>query len=155
MSDQMRNDHENDHDDFYQSLRKKIKDYFTSEEGKKNKYAEYILIAPDLFHLLCKLTIDKEVNVDDKAKLAIAIAYFVSPIDLIPELFVGPVGFVDDISVAAYVLNTIINNTNPEVVRRHWAGEGDILIKVQEIIKVADNMVGTGLWKKIKEMLSK
>jgi uncharacterized membrane protein YkvA (DUF1232 family) len=151
MSDQMRNDH----DDFYQSLRKKIKDYFTSEEGKTNKYAEYILIAPDLFYLLCKLTVDKEVNVDDKAKLAIAIAYFVSPIDLIPEAFLGPVGFVDDISVAAYVLNSIINNTNPEVVRRHWAGEGDILIKIQEIIKIADNMVGTGFWKKIKGMFNK
>jgi len=151
MSDQIRNDH----DDFYQSLRKKIKDYFTSEEGKTNKYAEYILIAPDLFYLLCKLTVDKEVNVDDKAKLAIAIAYFVSPIDLIPEAFLGPVGFVDDISVAAYVLNSIINNTNPEVVRRHWAGEGDILIKIQEIIKIADNMVGTGFWKKIKGMFNK
>ncbi|RJE47167.1 MULTISPECIES: DUF1232 domain-containing protein [unclassified Dehalobacter] len=151
MSDQIRNDH----DDFYQSLRKKIKDYFTSEEGKTNKYAEYILIAPDLFYLLCKLTVDKEVNVDDKAKLAIAIAYFVSPIDLIPEAFLGPVGFVDDISVAAYVLNSIINNTNPEVVRRHWAGEGDILIKIQEIIRIADNMVGTGFWKKIKGMFNK
>ncbi|UWG96638.1 DUF1232 domain-containing protein [Dehalobacter sp. DCM] len=151
MTDPIRNDHV----DFYQSLRKKIKDYFASEEGKTNQYAEYILIAPDLFHLLCKLTVDKDVNVDDKAKLAIAIAYFVSPIDLIPEVFLGPVGFVDDISVAAYVLDAIINNTDPEVVRRHWAGEGDILNRVQEIIKIADNMVGTGLWKKIRELFGK
>lgn len=141
-----------DNEDFYQSLRKKIRDYFTSDEGKSNKFAEYILIAPDLFHLLCKLTVEKEVSADDKAKLAIAIAYFVSPIDLIPELFMGPLGLVDDVAVAAFVLNAIINNTAPEVVIRHWAGEGDILLKVQEIIKIADNMVGTGLWNKIKGM---
>jgi len=144
-----------DNEDFYQSLRRKIRDYFTSEEGKKNKFAEYILLAPDLFHLLCKLTVEKDVNVEDKAKLAIAIAYFVSPVDLIPEFLTGPLGFIDDVAVAAFVLNSVINNTDPEVVSRHWAGEGDILIQVREIIKAADNIVGTKIWDKIKRMFSK
>ncbi|MGI6450405.1 MAG: YkvA family protein [Desulfitobacteriia bacterium] len=142
-------------DDFYQSLRKKVREYLKSDEGKANKFGEYILLAPDLFHLLCKLTIEKEVNIEDKAKLAVAIAYYISPIDIIPEGLLGPVGFVDDISVAAYVLNSIINNTSSEVLIRHWAGEGDILIKVQEILKLADNMLGSGAWGKIKEMFSK
>jgi hypothetical protein len=37
------------HDDFYQSLRKKIRDYFATEEGKTNKFAEYILMARTYF----------------------------------------------------------------------------------------------------------
>lgn len=143
------------HDDFYQSLRKKIIAYFATEEGKTNKFAEYIMIAPDLFYLLCKLTIDEEVKIEDKAKLAIAIAYFVSPIDLIPEAITGPLGYVDDIAVAAYVLNIIINNTAPEIVSKYWVGEGDILLKIQEIIKSADEMLGSGLWKKIKDKFNK
>ncbi|MFA6809048.1 MAG: DUF1232 domain-containing protein, partial [Eubacteriales bacterium] len=145
----------NKNDDFYQSLREKIREYFKSDEGKSNKYAEYILIAPDLFHLLCKLALDKDVNVENKAKLAIAIAYFVSPVDLIPELLMGPAGYIDDIAVAAYVINSIINKTDPEVVAKHWAGEGDILLKVEEILKMADNMVGSGAWNKIKGMFKK
>lgn len=65
----------------------------------------------------------------------------------------GPIGYVDDISLAAYVLNQIVNNTDPEVVRRHWAGEGDVLELTQRILAKADEMVGSGLWQKLKGMI--
>lgn len=139
--------------DFYQSLRRKIKDWVGSEEGKTHMWAEYLLVAPDLFHLLCKLTLDKEVPAKEKAKLAIVIAYFVSPLDLIPEAVVGPVGYIDDIVLSAYVLNSIISKTNPEVVIKHWAGDQDVLEVIQEILKVADEMVGSGLWRKLKGLV--
>jgi len=136
--------------DFYQDLRLKFRDWLNSKAGKNHKYAEYLMWTPDLFHLLIKLSLDKEVPVEGKAKLAGAIAYFVSPIDLVPEAIVGPIGYVDDIALAAYVLNSIINNANPEVVKKHWAGDGDVLDIIQQIIKVADEMLGSGLWKKLK-----
>ena len=69
--------------DFYQLLRRKIKDWET-KGGENYKWAEYILLAPDLFHLLCKLAVDKDVPKKEKAKLAGVIAYFISPIDVIP-----------------------------------------------------------------------
>lgn len=140
--------------DFYQTLRNKFKDWQQTDAGRKHKYAEFLMFAPDLFHLMCKLTIDPDVSVNDKAKLGVAIAYFVSPIDLVPEGLVGPIGYVDDIAIAAYVLNGIINNTDPEVLNKHWAGEGDVLDAVKKILKVADDMVGSGLWKKLKGMFS-
>lgn len=136
--------------DFYQKLRVKIKKWLDSKNGAHNRWAEYILLAPDIFHLLYKLTLDKDVYVADKAKLAAAIAYFISPIDLMPEALLGPAGYVDDLALAAYVLNGIINNTDPEVVRRNWAGDGDVLEVIQSILRVADKMVGSGLWKKLK-----
>ncbi|SFF97761.1 Uncharacterized membrane protein YkvA, DUF1232 family [Desulfotomaculum arcticum] len=135
--------------DFYQKLRIKIKDWL-SKDGANNKWAEYIMLAPDLFYLLYKLTLDREVLVADKVKLAAAIAYFISPIDLVPEALLGPAGYVEDIAVAAYVLNSIINNTDPGVVRKYWAGEGDVLEVIQQILKVADKMIGSGLWNKLK-----
>ncbi len=140
--------------DFYQNLRNKFRDWLQSDAGKKHKYAEYLMFAPDLFHLMCKLSIDPDVPVKHKAKLAGAIAYFVSPIDLVPEGLVGPIGYVDDLAIAAYVLNGIVNNTDPEVMKKHWAGEGDVLENIKNILKVADDMVGSGLWAKLKKMFS-
>ena len=139
--------------DFYQKLRIKIKTWLESDKGKQNKWAEYLMFAPDLFHLLCKLSLDPEVPTKEKAKLATAIAYFISPVDLLPEAFTGPVGYVDDIALAAYVLNSIINNTGEEIVVKHWAGDRDVLNVIQQILKVADEMLGSGLWRKVKRII--
>ncbi|HZK44122.1 MAG TPA: DUF1232 domain-containing protein [Syntrophomonadaceae bacterium] len=109
------------------------------------------MFAPDLFHLLCKLTIDTDVPVEHKAKLGGAIVYFISPIDLLPEAFLGPIGYVDDIVVAAWVLNNMLNHLDPEIIRKHWAGEDDVLKVIQQIIGVADQMIGSGMWEKIKQ----
>ncbi|MCD4672523.1 MAG: DUF1232 domain-containing protein [Anaerolineaceae bacterium] len=140
--------------DFYQQMRDSIRIWLKGK-GVNYQFADYLLAAPDLFHLLCKLAIDKEVPVNEKAKLAGAIAYFVSPVDLIPEALTGPFGYIDDVAVAAFVLNGIINKTNPEVVRRHWAGDNDILDLIQQILQVADEMVGRGLWEKIRKGFDK
>ena len=140
------------HLDYYQQLRQKFKVWLQSEEGKTNKWAEYLMFAPDLFHLLCKLSVDPEVPLKEKAKLAAAIAYFISPLDLVPEAILGPAGYIDDISLAAYVLKSVVNTTDPEILRRHWAGETDVLAVVKHILNVADQMVGAGLWKKIMGM---
>ena len=134
--------------DFYQQIRDSVRGW-VKDKGVDYKFADYLLAAPDLFHLLCKLAVDKEVPAGEKAKLAGAIAYFVSPVDLIPEAFAGPVGYIDDVAMAAFVLNSIINKTSPEIVQRHWAGDKNILDLVQQILQVADEMVGSGLWKKI------
>ena len=136
--------------DFYRNLRRKIKDWVLNKNGANNKWAEYILLAPDLFYLLYKLALDKDVLVADKVKLAAAIAYFISPIDLVPEALLGPVGYIDDIALAAYVLNSIINHTDPELIRKHWAGEEDVLEVIQRILKLADQMLGSGLWNRLK-----
>lgn len=135
-------------DDFYQKLRKKIRNWAQTEDGKTNKWSEYLMAAPDLFHLLCKLSMDSKVSTKEKAKLVAAITYFVSPIDLVPELILGPVGYVDDIALAAYVLNNLINKTDSEIVKKHWAGDKDILILISNILAIADEMVGVK-WKEI------
>jgi uncharacterized membrane protein YkvA (DUF1232 family) len=138
---------------FYEKLRNSIKSWVKSKTGKESKWVEYLLVAPDLFHLMCKLIADKNVPIKEKAKLALAIAYFVSPIDLIPEALVGPAGYVDDIALSAFVLNSIINNTSSEIVLKHWAGNNDVLHVIKDILKVADEMVGSGLWRKLKSYL--
>jgi uncharacterized membrane protein YkvA (DUF1232 family) len=140
--------------DYYQSLRNKMKTWLQSEEGKKTEWADFLLLAPDLFHLLCKLVIDPEVPAADKAKLAGAIVYFMFPVDLLPEALIGPLGYADDIAVAAWVLNNMLNRLDQRIITKHWAGEGQILELTQNIVAQADRMIGSGLWDKIKRRFS-
>ena len=137
----------NDQQDFYMKLRKKIENYLREHD---NQYADYLLLAPDLFHLLVKLSMDERVPTDKKAKFALVIAYFISPIDLLPELLLGPLGYLDDIALTAYVINQYINETDSSIVRELWAGDQDILTALKNIIATADRFIGSGLWKKLR-----
>ena len=139
-------------DDFYQKLRVRVKDW-ASREGKDSTVLKYVLIAPDFFHLLCKLMFDSRVPGREKKKVAAAIAYFISPVDFIPEGLVGPAGYIDDVALAAYVLNSILNSVGPEVLEEHWAGDSDVLSTIQEVVGVADRLVGSGMWKRIKGLI--
>ena len=139
------------HEDFYQNLRRRIQGWLAGK-GENYRYADYLLVGPDLFHLLCRLAADRRVPSSEKAKIAGAIAYFVSPIDLIPEGLIGPLGYIDDIALAAYVLNRVINAGHGEIAKEHWAGEGNLLDVIQQILEVADKVVGSGMWARLKSM---
>ena len=141
-----------DRDDFYQKLRSRVKEW-ALREGKDSKALKYVLLAPDFFHLLCKLMFDPRVSGSEKAKVGGAIAYFVSPIDVVPEGLIGPIGYVDDVALAAYVLNSVLNSVGPEVLEEHWAGDGDVLKNIQEVLRVADEIIGSGMWKKVRNLL--
>jgi len=69
---------------------------------------------------------DPRIPAVEEAKMGGAIAYFISPIDVVPEGLVGPVGDVDDVALAAYVLNSDFNSVGTEVLQEHWAGDGDV-----------------------------
>jgi uncharacterized membrane protein YkvA (DUF1232 family) len=139
--------------DFYQELRARMRRWQRSGKGASYPWIDYLMWAPDLFHILCKLSLDKDVPIREKGKLAGAIAYFVSPLDLIPELVLGPAGYVDDIALAAFVLNAMLNRVSPDLLRKHWAGEEDVLRVTQALLRVADRMVGRGLWTKLRRRI--
>jgi len=141
--------------DYYQKLRLKIKHYSKEAIGKENRWFEYIMIAPDFFHLLCKLAVEREIPIKKRLKLAAAIAYFMSPFDFLPEEIIGPAGFLDDIAVAAYVLNDLLNEIDPKIVNKHWAGQQDVLLLVKSIIANANEMLGKKLWLKIQNKFNK
>ena len=124
-----------------------------AKKGRGERWGQYLLLAPDLLHLLCGLVGDRDVAVGDKIRLGAVIIYFLSPVDILPEIFLGPIGYLDDIAFAAFVLNGMFNRTDPVVVRRHWAGEGDVLDVVRKILAAVDKAIGSGLWKKIKRGL--
>jgi len=138
------------HQDFYQELREKVREW-AKGKGRGHRLADYILVGPDIFHLMLKLVVDERVPRSSKTKLGIAIAYFVSPLDIVPEIVLGPVGYLDDIALAAWVLDDIIKKAGPEVVLDHWAGDRDVLELIAKIISSANDLLGSGLVNRLKK----
>lgn len=141
------------HWDFYKRFRRKINQFNTSPKGATHKFREILLVGPDLLHLAICLLSDRDVPARFKMKLAAVVAYFISPIDLMPEIVLGPIGYADDIAILAWVLNGMLNQIHPDVILRYWAGESDVLVTVQKITASADKLIGSGLLKKIKRSL--
>jgi uncharacterized membrane protein YkvA (DUF1232 family) len=138
------------HEDFYQALRLRIAGWLESK-GAGFKHAQILLLAPDLFHLLTRLLLDPRIPRAEKAALGAAVAYFLSPIDLLPEALLGPIGYVDDVALAAYALSRLINAGHGAVAKELWAGDGELLDVIRRILEIADEMVGSGLWERLKK----
>lgn len=135
---------------YYLKLRTKMQKWLKGKEGEQHQWSQYLLWAPDMFYLLWKLSMDENVPKKEKFKLLAVLAYFISPLDLIPEAFLGPAAYVDDIALTAYVLNNLLNHVDNDLVRKYWMGEDDALEVIQKVLMVADKMVGKGLWQKLK-----
>lgn len=137
------------YDDLYRRLRRRVLDWAASKTGARNTYMELVLAAPDMLHLLYRLMLDPSVRATDKTKLAGAFAYFVTPVDLIAEAFVGPIGYLDDMALAALVLSQLIQG-NREAVLRNWAGDQNVIALIEKILMRAEAMLGYRVWKMIK-----
>ena len=141
--------------DFYLKLRNKVSEWFESNADQKPEYANYILLVPDFFYLLVRMTLDDRIPAIDKAKFAGVIAYFISPIDFLPEALLGPLGYLDDLALTCYVLNLYINQQDEagkDVVKELWPGDQDVLDTIQSVLQKADEWLGSGLWEKIKNV---
>lgn len=139
---------------FYDRLRESIHE-FAHGKGAIGKTAEYLMLVPDMFMLLWRLTTDKRVSGKHKVLLGTGVAYFILPFDLIPEAIVGPLGYLDDLVFAVYVLNRMLNDTDPAILREHWSGEGDVLEKIRHVLGAADTLVETSVASKLKKLMKR
>src|SRR5205085_1360104 len=138
---------------FYDRLRSGILRYVEKKGSALGKTAEFLLLVPDVFILLWRLTTDARVGGKDKVLLGSAIAYFIFPFDIIPEALVGPMGFLDDLVFGVYVLNKMLSTTDPAVLREHWSGSDDVLETIRKVLTAADSLVGSNMASNIKKML--
>ncbi len=146
---------EQKHKDFYVKLRDKVTTWYEDKTAQKPEYANYILLVPDFFYLLVKLTLDNRIPAIDKAKFAGVIAYVISPIDFVPEAIFGPLGYLDDLVLACYVLNLYVNQqeqANQSVVSELWPGDQDVLATIQSVLQQADKWIGSGVLDKLKSV---
>src|SRR6056297_1599424 len=127
-------------DEFYYRLRAKIKNNI-NKIYENDKLPEYLLFAPDIFYLLIELIRDSEVAKSKKVKLGVVISYFIVPFDILPEALIGLIGYIDDVALSAYMLNDLFNNIDPELIKRHWAGDKNLLKVIQKILNDTDKFI--------------
>ena len=133
--------------DFYQKLRSKIRKQMAErsagEDGKGPEYdklVETLAILPDFFHLAIKCLFDRTIPVENKGALVLAVAYVVSPIDLIPDIWFIT-GWLDDLLVLTMALNKFLDVENfaiKQAITRHWAGEGEVIDTIKHVLATGD-----------------
>lgn len=112
------------------------------EPGAGAGIRDLLLFLPDLVVLLVRLARDSRVPAGSKAVAVLGIGYALSPIDLMPEILFGPIGFVDDLLIAAAAVSYIVNHIHPDLVRAHWPGPGDVLDVVKRVLAWSERLVG-------------
>jgi uncharacterized membrane protein YkvA (DUF1232 family) len=138
---------------FYDRLRDRIHSYVEGKGAIAEKGTDLLLLVPDIFMLLWRLTTDGRVNGKNKVLLGSGLAYFFFPLDIVPELLLGPIGFSDDLVFAVYILNKLLSDTDPEIMREHWSGSEDVLASIQRVLGAADNLVAGDLMPRLKKLM--
>ena len=94
--------------------------------GAKRTVMEYIKQLPRFLALLGGLLTDPRVAMIDKVLVAGAIAYIVTPMDLIPD-FIPFLGEVDDVYLLILALRRLLENAGRKVLLSHWGGDPESL----------------------------
>lgn len=97
--------------DFYDTLIENLEIY-------SGEYESFIDYGPDLFKTLCEL-LNCEIDKSLKLPICGAIAYYVTPEDVIPENVYGPYGYIDDIYLSAYVLKMVADKHGYEFIEEN------------------------------------
>ena len=90
---------------------------------------------PDLVRLLSRLVADPVLPRSVKLALAAALVYLLSPFDLLPD-FLPFIGYLDDVAIAAVVVDGILNHVDRALVMRYWPASPDALEKVARVARV-------------------
>ncbi|RIK92398.1 MAG: hypothetical protein DCC71_24530 [Proteobacteria bacterium] len=109
--------------------------------GESSGTRDVLFLLPDLTVLLYRLLRDERVPIGGKAIALLGVGYVLSPVDLVPEFALGPIGLVDDLLVVGAALSRVLNYVHPDVVRGHWSGQGDALDAIQRATGWAEQRV--------------
>ncbi|MBN2461419.1 MAG: DUF1232 domain-containing protein [Candidatus Cloacimonetes bacterium] len=139
---------------FYERLRNNISSFISRRTGDTGgKLASYLLALPDFFILLTRLALDKRVPGNQKLLVGGIITYIILPIDIIPD-FIPVLGYIDDLVLAVFGLNIVLNEIDTKILLENWSGKEDLLFLLQKITFAAEHFLDRNLLRKIKRWLS-
>ena len=119
---------------------KLLEEEVSSYQGENQ---ELLKQAPALYRLMTRLLDDKDLPSHQSQLVIAAIAYFILPGDIVPEDRYGPMGFVDDIFLCAFVADQIRKDTaSDEILVRNWDGKKSIISIIKEILSGEDKLIG-------------
>lgn len=141
---------------FYDRLREKI---FRVVEKRGGRLSEgtvrALMLVPDVFILLVRLTLDRNVPGSTRALIGGALAYFVLPFDLLPEAILGGAGYLDDLVLATAVLSQAFGGELEPYARKHWSGSEDLRVVIRDISETAQSLLGQNLYDRLRRLLSR
>ncbi len=142
-----------EHRGFYTGLRRRMERSLLEKRGLEPTTVELLLLAPDLFVLLTRLSMDPRVPAASRGLIGAALVYFVSPFDVVPEALLGAGGFIDDIVLAAAVLSHALSADLEEVAEEHWSGRQSLRRLLSRILGSAHQVLGAGRLGALRKIL--
>ena len=141
---------------FYDRLRQRVTTGARSRGGKAGlAVTEVLLLAPDLFILLARLSLDPQVPSSSRRFIVGATVYFITPVDLMPEAFIGPVGYVEDVVLAAALLSVAMGPDLEPLAERYWNGSQKLRVVLADVANVAYNVLGENLYLRLQRLLAR
>jgi len=111
--------------------------------GYEGKFSRLIAQAPALYKMMTRLLDDQDLPRSMSPLVIAAIAYFILPEDIIPEEKFGPIGYVDDIYLCAFVANEVTKESaSPDILARNWDGNVPIAPLIREILDREKELIG-------------
>jgi uncharacterized membrane protein YkvA (DUF1232 family) len=121
--------------------------------GAKRTLLSTIQQIPHYLRLLGGLFTDRRVSAIDKVLVGAAIAYVLSPLDLIPDA-IPFLGQVDDVFLVSTALQRLITNAGRHVLLDHWAGSRAELseLNIERVVSAAAFFLPLGMRRKLKRI---
>ncbi len=109
-------------------------------------FMEIVEFIPGIVLLAGNLAVDERVPIAEKIKIGVLAAYLILPTDLVLMQLVGPLAFMGDVVVIAYLLFSIcslIARLDDDVLRDNWVGKPGQVDKLAEAARAVSGMSGT------------
>lgn len=141
-------------DDHFPDASRRPRTRTAARAGAKRTLLDTIRQIPSYLRLLGGLLVDRRVALLDKALVAGAIAYIVSPLDLIPD-FIPFLGEVDDVFFLMTALERLVANAGIDVIEDHWHGDPDELdrLNFKEVVGAATMFLPGGIKTKLVRLV--
>jgi uncharacterized membrane protein YkvA (DUF1232 family) len=109
----------------------------------RGEHSELIGEAPSLYRLMTRLLDDPALPSHLSPLVIAAIAYFILPEDVIPEDKFGPLGFIDDIFLCAFVADKVRKQVGTDdILIRNWEDKTPVVPLIDQILEQEEELIG-------------
>lgn len=138
---------------FYDRVRDRVESYLERHTG--TRAASALLLVPDVLLLLVRLFLDRRVPGSSRALIGGALAYFLLPVDLAPEIVLGPGGYLDDLIIACTVLAHVLGPELEPYADRYWSGSRRLREVLTELSQAGSSLLGVNMAQRVDRLLER
>lgn len=114
-----------------------------------------LMLAPDLMVLLVRLCLDRDVSPASRQLIVGALAYFLTPVDLLPEAFLGVGGILDDVVLVSLVLSHSLDAELEPLAVKHWSGSQELRVVLADAAAAGAALLGFNVYERLKRLLAR